>query len=238
MTSTYQGRFLLGAPDLEDPNFFRSVVLLVDHSESGALGVILNRPTDTTLSRVWREVSEEPCLREAFLHAGGPCEGLLSALHTDADSAQMEVCDGLYFTAEAPLLAQLVEDDHAPVDARFFVGYAGWGPEQLEMEVEHGGWLLTPRHEGRRLRRSRNALAEHPEAHQPELGVDDLQPRDRPRGPVAELTRRWLLAAGHWPLAAGHWPLATDHFSSPPTSLPSPPAALSRLNGYIPLSHP
>lgn len=144
MTSTYQGRFLLGAPDLEDPNFFRSVVLLVDHSESGALGLILNRPTDTTLSRVWQEVSDEPCLREAFLHAGGPCEGLLSALHTDADRAQKEVCDGLYFTAEAPLLAQLVEDDNAPVDARFFVGYAGWGPEQLEMEVEHGGWLLTP----------------------------------------------------------------------------------------------
>jgi putative transcriptional regulator len=144
MTSTYQGRLLLGAPDLQDPNFFRSVVLLVDHSESGALGVILNRPTDTTLTRVWQEVSDEPCLREAFLHHGGPCEGLLSALHTDAECGQVEVCDGLYFTAEAPLLAQLVEDSEKPVEARFFVGYAGWGPEQLETEVEQGGWLLTP----------------------------------------------------------------------------------------------
>ena len=155
--ANYQGRLLIGAPDLADPNFYRSVVLLVSHDEEGALGVVLNRPTQTPLSQVWEQVGEGPCLREAFLHVGGPCEGLLSAVHTDAEAGQLEVTDGLYFTAEAPLLTRLVECESAPglaagqgglatgvIEARFFIGYAGWGPGQLEAEVEGGGWLLTP----------------------------------------------------------------------------------------------
>lgn len=156
----YEGRFLIGAPDLDDPNFYRSVVLIVDHNESGALGLILNRPTQTPLSQVWEKVGEGPCLREAFLHMGGPCEGLLSAVHDDASLQQVEIAEGLYFSAEAPLLTRLIEESDAQARARFFVGYAGWGPGQLESEVERGGWLLCP------------ATADDAFA-----GVDDLWPR-------------------------------------------------------------
>src|SRR5215469_11256802 len=95
-----QGHFLIASPQLQDPNFFRSVVLLVQHNDQGALGVILNRPLDMTIQEAWPQVSEEPCNAEGPLHEGGPCRGPLMVLHTDEPLSQLKVCDGIYFNTD------------------------------------------------------------------------------------------------------------------------------------------
>src|SRR5580698_10070881 len=72
-----KGQLLLASARLQDPNFLRSVVFLVQHGEEGALGLILNRPLETTVRQVCEQVSAASCAIEGQMHQGGPCEGLL-----------------------------------------------------------------------------------------------------------------------------------------------------------------
>jgi putative transcriptional regulator len=138
-----QGHLLIASSELVDPNFFRAVVLLVRHSEAGALGLVLNRRSQTTLREVWKQVRQTECHREGHLDLGGPCQGPLTALHTDVRCSDSEVLPGLYFTGEPGSLEQLATADDAQ-PARFFVGYAGWGAGQLEGELETGSWRVMP----------------------------------------------------------------------------------------------
>lgn len=136
---SYQGHFLIAAPELLDPNFRRAVVLIVKHDDEGTFGLVLNRPTSIKLAEVWQQVSEQPCPSDVALHLGGPCQGPLMAVHAHLASSEIEVLPGLHFCASADALLSLVAAGIEPV--RFFVGYAGWGPGQLEDELDAGGWL-------------------------------------------------------------------------------------------------
>ena len=138
---TLQGHLLIASPNLRDPNFFRSVVLLVQHNDQGALGLVLNRPLETSIQEAWPQVSELPCNAEGVLHQGGPCPGPLMVLHTDPTVSQIEVLDGLHFNTDKESIEQLVTQTAGPL--RFFINYAGWGPGQLEGEIEAGGWVTT-----------------------------------------------------------------------------------------------
>ena len=135
-----QGQLLIASPKLFDPNFFRSVVLLVQHTENGALGLVLNRPLEMTIANAWEQVSELPCEATGFLHQGGPCDGPLMVLHTDASIPEMPVISDVFFTTDRDAIQQLVTQNHSQM--KFFVGYAGWSPGQLESELEDGGWLM------------------------------------------------------------------------------------------------
>ena len=137
-----QGHLLIASPNLRDPNFFKSVVLMVQHNDQGALGIILNRPLEATIEDAWPQVSELPCNAEGALHQGGPCPGPLMVVHTDQERSQLEVCDGIYFSTDKESIEHLVTQCAGPL--KFFVNYAGWGPGQLEGEIEAGGWLATP----------------------------------------------------------------------------------------------
>ena len=139
---SFQGQFLIATPQLRDPNFFRTVVLLVQHDSNGALGLILNRPAEISIEKAWEQVSDKPCNREGFLYIGGPCEGVLMALHTHESASEVEVVPGLHFSAAAPNIEWLVEEGELPL--RFFVGYSGWTAGQLESELEEGSWMLAP----------------------------------------------------------------------------------------------
>lgn len=140
--SELRGQLLAASTDLLDPNFLRTVVLIVQHSSDGALGLVLNRRTTTTLKQVWQQVGEAACDREDVLHLGGPVSGPLMAIHTIAALSEIEVVEGLYFSASAEGLRELAAGSEAEV--RFFVGHAGWGPGQLENEIEQGSWLCAP----------------------------------------------------------------------------------------------
>ncbi len=137
-----QGQLLVASKKLYDPNFFRSVVLLVQHSDAGALGLVLNRPLEMTIASAWEQVSEMPCEANGFLHQGGPCDGPLMVLHTDKSMPELPVIPQVFFTTDRDAIQQLVTQNHSQM--KFFVGYAGWSPGQLETELEDGGWLMTP----------------------------------------------------------------------------------------------
>ncbi len=136
-----QGQLLIASRKLVDPNFSRSAVLLVQYREEGALGLVLNRPLETTVAEAWRQVSEEPCSCERLLHQGGPCEGPLMVVHDDESLSEVEVVPGVHFTTNREAIEDLVNRPEAK--SKFFVGYAGWGAGQLESEIESGSWLTT-----------------------------------------------------------------------------------------------
>lgn len=137
-----KGHLLVASPKLRDPNFFRSIVLMVQHDEQGSLGLVLNRPMELSVEAAWKQLSNTPCEIDGALHRGGPCEGVLMALHTDTEASDMEVIDGVHFSTTKDAIEHLVE--HGATRVRLFVGYAGWSPGQLEAELSTGSWLTTP----------------------------------------------------------------------------------------------
>ncbi len=137
-----KGHLLIAIPDLSDPNFFRSVVLMIQHDSEGAMGVILNRPSSITVANVWREVSETPCDCPDFVNVGGPVEGPLIAIHTCPDLAESELIQDVYVSLARENLNALVSQNQHRF--RLFSGYSGWGAEQLQNEIQVGGWLIVP----------------------------------------------------------------------------------------------
>lgn len=141
------GQLLIASPTMNDPNFARSVILMVDHNDEGALGLVLNKPSETRVDAVWDQISILPCPVDQWVRKGGPCPGPLMLLHDQPMLAQVEVCDGVCFSAEQELVAGVIEPTaNGDVDAPlgFYVGYAGWGGGQLEDELGTGSWLVTP----------------------------------------------------------------------------------------------
>jgi putative transcriptional regulator len=136
-----QGHFLIASPHLADANFYKGVVLMIKHDEEGAFGLILNRPTQNTVSDVWKMVGEEDvdCGEPIFM--GGPVSGPLVALHRLQTAAEAEVMRGIFFSAHKDKLQKLVHQTAKPF--RFFTGYAGWAGGQLEDELSAGGWLTA-----------------------------------------------------------------------------------------------
>src|SRR5258706_8102025 len=93
-----QGQILVASPKLVDPNFFHTVVLMVQHNDEGALGLVLNRPLQTTVAEMWQQVDEGThCGVAGALHQGGPCEGALMVVHAAENCAESEVAKGIYF---------------------------------------------------------------------------------------------------------------------------------------------
>lgn len=135
-----QGKLLVASPVLDDPNFVRTITLMVRHDEDGALGLVVNRPTRTSLSDVWERIADTPCNQSPLLHDGGPCEGPLMLLHRGEGHADHEILPGIYFTADRDNVGPLVAGDDA---IKPFVGYAGWTGGQLEGELETGSWLIV-----------------------------------------------------------------------------------------------
>src|SRR5262245_42096299 len=136
-----QGHFLIASPHLADTNFYKGVVLMIKHDEEGALGLILNRPTEHTVAEVWKMVEEGELKCQEPIFFGGPVKGPLVALHKMKSAAEAEVLPGIYFAANKDKLEKLVRQTKKPF--RFFMGYAGWSGGQLESELSAGGWLTS-----------------------------------------------------------------------------------------------
>jgi putative transcriptional regulator len=138
-----QGHLLVASPYLPDPNFYRSVVLMMQHDEDGAIGLILNRPTDNTLDDVCELFCESTAANgNRLIHNGGPVSGQIMALHGNERLSEGGVVPGVFFTTAIHLLKELVRRDDDSV--LLFSGYAGWAGGQLENELTMGGWLTKP----------------------------------------------------------------------------------------------
>ena len=133
---------LIASRQLLDPNFVKSVVLLIRHNEEGALGVVINRPTSKTVSQLWNEIGETPCKTDYPVCLGGPVPGPLIAIHANMFFSEMEVLNDVFLAAKRESLDELVLHPGDPL--KLFLGHAGWGAGQLEGEIESGAWLTMP----------------------------------------------------------------------------------------------
>ena len=137
------GQFLVAGRGLLDPNFFKTVILLVSHDDDGALGIIINRPTEVKLAQMIEDLAGEG-ERPETVWVGGPVAHwqlmLLFKSELQLEDAE-SVLDGVYFSGSRVVLEELLEGD---MEFRVYAGYAGWSPGQLEYEIARGGWHILP----------------------------------------------------------------------------------------------
>ena len=138
---TLQGQFLIAPPALVEPNFHRTIVLVLQHDDSGALGLVMNRPTNSEIDQIWEIMTGTSLASEGVLYVGGPVEGPIMILHTRPELSEQTVMPGLYVSSQKSNLAKLVSEKALPY--KVFSGYAGWSEGQLEAEIQQGGWLVT-----------------------------------------------------------------------------------------------
>ena len=141
------GVLLVANPQLTDENFCRSVVYLVEHSDEGSLGFIINRPLEMTLGDLWGDCPSG--LADAKAAAdGGPVErhkGLLLHRHPGiADTAAMG--HGIFIGGDLPQIAARWASGPDRIGPRLFLGHSGWTGGQLGREIDIGAWLVRPGH--------------------------------------------------------------------------------------------
>ena len=140
MDDSLAGQLLLASPALYDPNFRRTVVLIGVHSEEGAMGVVLNRPSELTVSEAVPQL-EQTVAGEEPIYVGGPVEPssiVFLAEFLDPSLAGLLVLGRIGFPAPDADIEELTQ---ATARGRVFAGYAGWGEGQLDAEVDHGDWI-------------------------------------------------------------------------------------------------
>ena len=144
MSDPFRTALLLSMPQLQDPNFARTVVLLCEFTPEGAFGLVINRPTEMAASTMVR--LEPPIVggNTMPLWVGGPVEperGWILLGDEPTGNEFKLIRDGLYLSTSVGLLRDVLEATPAP-RARVLAGYAGWGPGQLDEELAQSAWLL------------------------------------------------------------------------------------------------
>jgi len=145
-SSVGKGVLLVASPNLDDPNFRESVVLIVEHGPEGTLGLILNRSTRVLLSEVLPDLT---VLKGTTyrLFVGGPVEPtrvlLLFRLKEPPADAR-SVFDGVYVGGTPKVLERIITQAKPTETFRAFAGFAGWAPGQLKFEMLQGGWATLP----------------------------------------------------------------------------------------------
>lgn len=138
-----RGQLLIAGPGLLDPNFWRTVVLVIEHTDDGALGLILNRPSETTVGEAVAQLEQLVDLGDQ-LYIGGPVQPsavIVLAEFEDASDAALIAFADIGVLGTGSQLEELGVEVRA---GRAFVGHSGWGPGQLDSEIERGDWILEP----------------------------------------------------------------------------------------------
>jgi putative transcriptional regulator len=136
-----KGRLLISEPFLPDPNFERTVVLLCEHNDEGSFGFVLNKPSILKVTEVMEDISSF----ENIVYVGGPVQqDTLHFIHRNANvNNAVEIAGNVYWGGEFENLILLGETKQiSGNDIRFFLGYSGWGPGQLEAELEQDSWIV------------------------------------------------------------------------------------------------
>jgi putative transcriptional regulator len=139
--NSYQGHYLVAAAHQLDPNFVKSAVLIVEHTGQGAFGVIVNGASEEG-RHLWQRNSKRFSIGKVKFFFGGPVTGPLMAVHTQAFLGEREFLPGVLFSGREKNVLALMWRRVEP--CKVFVGYAGWGPGQLDYEVEQGIWRVVP----------------------------------------------------------------------------------------------
>ena len=155
MSESLRGCFLVAGCKLRDPNFFKTAVLMIEHGEDGAMGLVVNRPSSITVSNALAGQLDLPQVDD-FVFVGGPVEpAALIILHSsgELDPDEEAVVPGLYVASSAEVFERIVENinnggDPDELQYRIFSGCAGWAPGQLEGELARGDWFVVPASSG------------------------------------------------------------------------------------------
>lgn len=157
MFASLKGRLLVATPDLGDPNFDRAVVFMLEHTEEGAVGLILNRPSDTALDEAgadwegWDGLAADP----AVVYVGGPvsptaviclarrADGAAPGAEASAAEEGEEPPEGFQPILGDVGVADLTREPDFVSSVRVFAGYSGWGSGQLEGEISAGAWFVV-----------------------------------------------------------------------------------------------
>ncbi|GLQ05677.1 YqgE/AlgH family protein [Sneathiella chinensis] len=144
----FEGQLLVAMPTMSDPRFKKSVILLCAHSPDGAMGIVLNKNLGLLSFNELLEQLDIPTPSQPsdqILHFGGPVEterGFVLHSTDQLHDNSMTVGNGIALTATIDMLKR-VADGTGPQDSFLALGYAGWGPGQLEQEIQDNGWLVV-----------------------------------------------------------------------------------------------
>ncbi len=138
-----QGRILISEPMLTDTYFRRSVVFLTEHSDKGAVGFVLNKPIDMPIYEIMADFPNF----ESTVYVGGPVgKDTIHFIHTLGELVKnsVHVVDDIYWGGDFDCLKELIREGMVKSDqVKFFLGYSGWSPNQLEDEIEDNAWLVA-----------------------------------------------------------------------------------------------
>ena len=144
-----KNHFLIAMPGMEDPNFSRTVTYICEHGEHGAMGIVVNRPSELTLADVLSHMQipeVDPEVGRQAVYTGGPVEEERGfVLHTPPGDwdATLAVTEEISVTTSRDILEAIARGE-GPQRALLALGYAGWGAGQLEEEIQHNAWLNGP----------------------------------------------------------------------------------------------
>jgi putative transcriptional regulator len=143
MDESLRGKLLIASPALVDPNFARSVVFITEHNDDGAMGIVLDRPSETVVGEAVPQLSEVAGSDEP-VYVGGPVQPtalvVLAEFSDPSAAAWIVVADVGFASADA----DMDELPEAVRRARVYAGYSGWGAGQLEAELEVDSWIVEP----------------------------------------------------------------------------------------------
>ena len=148
-TDTLKNQLLIAMPSLEDPNFSRTVTYICEHNAQGAMGIVLNRPTELSLADVLKHMDIEGETGETLAQTvflGGPVEeerGFVLHTHTPPWDSTLAVNDNISVTTSRDILEAMARGE-GPAHTLVALGYAGWGAGQLERELQDNAWLSGP----------------------------------------------------------------------------------------------
>lgn len=141
------GKLLISEPFLMDPNFKRSVILLTEHSEEGTIGFVLNQPSNLLL----KDLIPDLWQANYTVYVGGPVEmDTIHFIHRCYDKLNSgeEISNGIYWGGNFETLKILVNNNAIDeTEVKFFVGYSGWGEEQLQAEITENTWIVSEKYQ-------------------------------------------------------------------------------------------
>lgn len=148
-SSSFSNQLLIALPALDDPHFARSVALICQHDDDGAMGVVVNRASEYTLGEVLAQMNLEardPAMRDRIVLSGGPVHPERGFVLHDGErewDSTLAIGGGLALTTSRDILEAMAEGE-GPAQAVLALGCAGWGAGQLEYELAENSWLTAP----------------------------------------------------------------------------------------------
>lgn len=149
LPGSLQGHFLFSMPHLDDPSFAQSLIYICEHNESGAMGIVINHPTEMHLDELLQllELKHHDDHSSIVVYSGGPVQNdrgfiLHGPTLTKWDSSYV-ISDQTTLTTSTDIL-QAISESHGPEDFLVALGYAGWSAGQLEQELSDNVWLSCP----------------------------------------------------------------------------------------------